>query len=55
MRKSMEKIIGKVAATEKVPTTIDIFYFWTDKKKILNPFDVVKVAHIDNSITFGVI
>lgn len=51
----MEKVIGKVAATEKAPTTIDYFYFWTDKKRILSPFDIVKVAHIDNSITFGVI
>jgi len=51
----MSKIIGKVAATEKAPTTIDIFYFWTDKKRILNPFDVVKVEHIDKSTTFGVI
>ncbi|MBU2579333.1 ATP-binding protein [Patescibacteria group bacterium] len=51
----MTKIIGKIAATEKVPTTIDEFFFWTDKQRILNPFDVVKVEHIDNSITFGVI
>jgi len=51
----MSKIIGKVAATEKAPTTIDVFYFWTDKNRILNPFDVVKVEHIDNSITYGVI
>ncbi|MBN2532775.1 MAG: hypothetical protein JXB88_07790 [Spirochaetales bacterium] len=51
----MEKIIGKIAATEKAPTTIDFFYFWTDKQRILNPFDVIKVEHIDNSITFGVI
>jgi len=51
----MKKIIGKVAATEKVPTTIDFFYFWTDKHRILNPFDIVKVEHIDNSITFGVV
>jgi len=51
----MGKIIGKVAATEKVPTTIDFFYFWTDKKRILNPFDIVKVEHIDNSVTFGVV
>ncbi|RLD60533.1 MAG: ATP-binding protein [Bacteroidetes bacterium] len=51
----MGKVIGKVAATEKAPTTIDGFYFWTDKKRILNPFDVVKVDHIDNSITYGVI
>lgn len=51
----MSKIIGKVAATEKNPTTIDVFYFWTDKNRILNPFDVVKVNHIDKSTTFGVI
>ncbi|UOD33722.1 ATP-binding protein [Deferribacteraceae bacterium V6Fe1] len=51
----MSKIIGKVAATEKAPTTIDVFYFWTNKQRILNPFDVVKVEHIDNSITYGVI
>jgi len=29
------KLIGKVAATEKCPTTIDEFYFWT--KKVENP------------------
>jgi len=51
----MGKIIGKVAATEKKPTTIDEFYFWTDKQRILNPFDVVKVEHIEESITFGII
>lgn len=51
----MTKIIGKVAATEKRPTTIDEFYFWTNKHRVLNPFDVVKVEHIEESITFGVI
>ncbi len=51
----MTKIIGKVAATEKKPTTIDEFYFWTNKQRILNPFDVIKVEHIENSITFGII
>lgn len=51
----MTKTIGKVAATEKIPTTIDDFYFWTDKKMVLSPFDVVKADHIDGSITFGVI
>ena len=51
----MNKVIGKVAATEKRPTTIDEFYFWTNKQRILNPFDVIKVEHIDESITFGVI
>lgn len=51
----MEKIIGKVSATEKSPSTIDEFFFWTDKKQILSPFDVVKVEHESNSITFGVV
>ena len=46
----MDKVIGKVAATEKAPTTIDVFFFWTDKNRILNPFDVVKVEHISKSI-----
>lgn len=48
-------VIGKVSATEKNPTTIDEFYFWTRPDRILNPFDVVKVSHIKDSITFGVI
>lgn len=51
----MGKVIGKVIATEKNPSTIDDFYFWTNPKLILNPFDVVKVDHINNSITFAVI
>lgn len=49
------KIIGKVAATEKSPTTIDEFFFWTNKDRLLNPFDVIKVNHINDTITFGVI
>ena len=49
------EIIGKITATEKNPTTIDEFYFWTTKERILNPFDVVTVNHINNSKTYGVI
>lgn len=51
----MIRIIGKVSATEKSPSTIDDFYFWTDKKQILSPFDIIKVGHEGNSITYGVI
>lgn len=51
----MEKVIGKVSATEKYPSTIDEFYFWTDKKRILSPFDIIKVEHEGNSITYAVI
>ena len=49
------KKIGKIIATEKVPTTVDEFFFWTDKKLIIKPFDVIKVGHLNNSITFGVV
>lgn len=51
----MERIIGKVSATEKFPSTIDDFYFWTDKKQILSPFDIVKVKHENESVSYGVI
>ena len=48
-------IIGRVLATEKNPTTIDDFTFWTDPELILNPFDIVKVQHVNNSFSYGVI
>ncbi len=51
----MMKKIGKVIATEKNPSTIDEFYFWTKTDLILNPFDVVKIDHIKNSKSFAVI
>jgi len=49
------KKIGKIIATEKVPTTVDEFFFWTDKKLIIKPFDVIKVTHLNSSVTFGVV
>lgn len=49
------KKIGKIIATEKVPTTVEYFYFWTDKQLVIKPFDVIKVNHLNNSITFGVV
>ena len=51
----MGKVIGKVIATEKNPSTIDDFYFWTKQDLILNPFDVVKVNHLQHSVSYGVI
>lgn len=51
----MADAIGRVIATEKAPTTIDVFNFWTQPETILHPFDVVKVDHLGNSITYGVI
>ena len=51
----MSKLIGRVLATEKIPTTMDEFNFWTDSYMKLHAFDIVKVEHIDKSFTFGVI
>ena len=49
------RLIGRVLATEKSPTTIDKFCFWTEQNEKLNAFDIVKVKHLDGSFTFGVI
>ncbi|MCR5833040.1 MAG: ATP-binding protein [Selenomonadaceae bacterium] len=51
----MSKIIGRVAATEKFPATMDKFFFWTNSDFRLNAFDVVKVKHLDNSFSFGTV
>lgn len=51
----MSKLIGRILATEKNPTTMDKFTFWTEPDLKINAFDVVKVNHIDGSLTFGVV
>jgi DNA helicase HerA-like ATPase len=49
------KLIGRIVATEKSPTTMDKFCFWTNSDLQLHAFDIVKVRHIDDSFTYGVI
>lgn len=51
----ISKPIGRVLATEKMPTTIDKFCFWTNEELKLHAFDVIKVKRSDGSLTFGVI
>ena len=51
----MGNVIGRIVATEKNPTTIDNFTFWTAPELILNPFDIVKVEHVGGSYSYGVI
>lgn len=51
----MSKLIGRILATEKNPTTMDEFNFWTNSDLKLHAFDIVKVVHIENTFTFGVI
>ena len=49
------KLIGRVVATEKNPTTMDKFIFWTDANLKLHAFDIVKIGHIEGSYSYGVI
>ncbi len=51
----MNTLIGRVLATEKNSTTIDGSTFWTARDLISNPFDIVKVEHVNNSFSYGVI
>ena len=39
------KLIGRVIATEKSPTTMDKFTFWTNSGLKLHAFDIVKVIN----------
>ncbi len=55
MQENHGRLIGRILATEKNPTTMDKFCFWTAQNEKLNAFDIVKVKHLDNSYTFGVI
>lgn len=56
MNTTDEKIIGRVSATEKNPSTIDYFYFWTDSHSDdLSPFDVIKVENPNGSKTYAVV
>lgn len=53
---SARRIIGKVSATEKYPSSCDEFQFWLSDDVILSPFDIVLVQNkTDNSITYGVV
>lgn len=50
-----DNLIGRVIATEKRPTTMDAFTFWTSENEKLHAFDIVKVEHIEGSFSYGVI
>lgn len=55
------EVIGRIIATEKQPSTIEEFTFWTKTDLKLKPFDVVVVEHIPAtgqdkpSKTYGVV
>lgn len=50
-----ENLIGKVSASERHPTTVDEFNFWIQDDTIVQPFDIIKVDHYHNSVTYAVI
>ena len=53
---SNRKLIGRVSATEKYPSSCDDFQFWLADDAILSPFDIVRVENkSDDSITYGVV
>lgn len=47
--------IGKVSASERYPTTVDEFYFWIQDDVIVKPFDIIKVPHYKDSVTYAVL
>lgn len=50
------RLIGKVSATEKYPSSCDNFQFWLADDTILSPFDIVCVENkMDDSVTYGVV
>ena len=48
----MTKIIGKVSATEKNPSTCDDFSFWLTDDTILSPFDITGYDKEMNDVSF---
>lgn len=52
---SEQNLIGKVSATEKQPTTVDEFHFWIQDQTLVRPFDIVKIKHYSQSVTYGII
>lgn len=50
-----KNLIGKISATDKQPTTVDEFHFWIQDDTLVKPFDIVKVEHYKQSVTYGVI
>ena len=53
---SNRKLIGRVSATEKYPSSGDDFQVWLSDDTILSPFDIVRVENkTDDSVTYGVV
>lgn len=54
----MGKVIGRVSATEKSPTSNDEFVFWLDDNAEVKPFDIIKANNIvgnKESTTYAIV
>lgn len=54
----MGKVIGRVSATEKCPTSNDEFIFWLDDNAEVKPFDIIKANNIignKRSVTYAIV
>ncbi len=49
------QIIGKSSATERDPNSSERFSFWLAPGRIVNPFDIVEAAQMENTRTFGLV
>ncbi len=52
---SENPVIGRTSATDREPNTSDEFNFWITANVIVNPFDIVRAEHLNNSKTYGLV
>src|SRR5687768_13782900 len=50
-----QEVIGKASATEREANSSEKFSFWLAADKIVNPFDIVEAAHMEDTRTFGLV
>jgi len=49
------EIIGKASATERDPNSSERFSFWLSPGQIVNPFDIVEAAQMEETRTYGLV
>jgi hypothetical protein len=50
-----QEVIGKASATEREANSSEKFSFWLAADKIVNPFDIVEAAQMEETRTFGLV
>jgi len=49
------KVIGKITATERKPTTYNTIRFWLSEDEEIRIFDVVRIRHVKDSYTYAIV